>query len=259
MIVQACLNGAHPPAYHPRLPTSIQALATDGRQSVAAGASELHIHVRDQNGVETLHPEWVDATIKGLKAQLPGTLIGISTGAWIEKDDERVLMYVDRWRVLPDYASVNLSENNAPALIETLHRVGIGVEAGFAEPGDAERLVSLGLERFALRVLVEVDEQEVDQAHAIADEILLVLQRSKANLAPRFGHLSMPLLKRAVTAGFSVRVGLEDVSVLPDGSSAGSNADLVAAAVDLLRSAAADRAAGRETSARPATKSSAPD
>jgi uncharacterized protein (DUF849 family) len=252
MIVQACLNGAHPPIYHPRLPTSIQALAIDGRQSVAAGASELHFHVRDQNGVETLHPEWVDATMEGLKAQLPGTLIGISTGAWIEKNDERVLMYVDRWRLLPDYASVNLSESNAPALIEKLHRLGVAVEAGLAEPADAERLLSLGLDRLALRVLVEVDAQELDQAHAIADEILLVLQRSSVQ-KPILLHGSnisaWPLLKRAVIAGFSVRIGLEDVSVLPNGSSAGSNADLVAAAVDLLRGAAADRAAGRETTA----------
>ena len=33
-----------------------------------AGASELHIHVRDENGLESLHPKWVDATMRALKA-----------------------------------------------------------------------------------------------------------------------------------------------------------------------------------------------
>jgi uncharacterized protein (DUF849 family) len=238
MIVQACLNGAHPSGYHPRLPVSIKALVDDGQQVVAAGASELHIHVRDRNGLESLHPDNLDATMRDLKSNLPGTLIGISTGAWIEKDDDRVLTYVDRWRVLPDYASVNLSENNAPALIERLRRLGIGIEAGLARAGDAERLLALGLERFALRILVEASEREPHRAQVVADEILAVLRTSRSQ-KPILLHGSngsaWPLLRRAVEAGFSTRIGLEDVSILPDGSTAHSNADLVAAAIRLVR------------------------
>jgi uncharacterized protein (DUF849 family) len=42
------------------------------------------------------------------------------------------------------------------------------------------------------------------------------------------------VLSAAATAGFDVRVGLEDVVVLPDGRLAESNAELVAAAVELI-------------------------
>jgi uncharacterized protein (DUF849 family) len=175
MIVQACLNGDRPASYHPNLPVTIEALVEDGRQVINAGASELHIHIRDHEGLESLHPDRVDATIRALRAQLPGTLIGISTGAWIEKDDDRLLACIDTWRVLPDYASVNLSEKVALALFEKLHRLGIGVEAGVAQAADAARLLELGLARFALRILVEVGEQEPDRAYAAADEILAVL------------------------------------------------------------------------------------
>ncbi len=240
MVVQACLNGNHPPNYHPNLPVTIQALVGDGRQVVAAGANELHIHIRDKNGVESLHPDHVDATMRALKAELPGTLIGISTGAWIEKNDDRLLAYAERWRVLPDYASVNLSETNAPALIERLHRLGVAVEAGLARPDDAERLLVLGLERFALRILVEVSEQELNRAEAVADEILSVLRDSDAQ-KPILLHgtdaSAWPLLRRAVESGFSTRIGLEDVSTLPDGSAAKSNAELVTAAFRLARAA----------------------
>ena len=83
MIVQACLNGNHPPDYHPRLPVTIEALLDDGRQIVNAGASELQIHVRDETGLESLHPRCVDATMQA-QGSATGTLIGISTGAWIE-------------------------------------------------------------------------------------------------------------------------------------------------------------------------------
>jgi uncharacterized protein (DUF849 family) len=240
MIVQACLNGDHPPDYHPHLPVTIGALVDDGRRVLKAGASELHIHIRDKNGVESLHPQCVDATMRALKAELPGTLIGISTGAWIEKNDDRLLAYAERWRVRPDYASVNLSEKNAPALIERLYRLGVAVEAGLAQPADAKRLVALRLERFALRVLVEVAEQEPNRAQAVADEILSVLRGSdvqKPILLHGTNASAWPLLRRAVESGFSTRIGLEDVSTLPDGSAAESNAELVTAAIDLARTA----------------------
>jgi uncharacterized protein (DUF849 family) len=238
MIVQACLNGAHPSSYHPAVPITIQALVEDGCETLRAGASELHLHVRGESGIESLAPNNVDATIKSLREALPGTLVGISTGAWIEKEDDRVLAYVNRWSVPPDYASVNLSEKNAPAVIEILHRRGIGVEAGLGDHQDAERLIRLGLDRLALRILVEVVEQNVDRAHAVADEILAVL-RSAPFPRPILLHGSdasaWPLLRRAVQSGFSTRIGLEDVKVLPDGTVAQSNAELVAAAVLIVQ------------------------
>ena len=44
-----------------------------------------------------------------------------------------------------------------------------------------------------------------------------------------------PFVERCAREGYSTRVGLEDGRDLPDGSPAGSNADLVAAAVALMR------------------------
>jgi uncharacterized protein (DUF849 family) len=237
MIVQACLNGGHPGSYHPAIPTNIQALVADGRKVLSVGASELHLHVRGEGGLETLAPDTVDATIKALREDLPGTLIGISTGAWIEKDDDRVLAYIGRWSVPPDYASVNLGEKNAPAVFERLHRHGIGIEAGLGDKQDAERLVTLGLDRLSLRILIEVGEQDIERAHAVTDEILGVL-RSAPFHRPFLLHgdnaCAWPLLRRAVESGFSTRIGLEDVSVLPDGSVTPSNTELVAAAAQIV-------------------------
>jgi uncharacterized protein (DUF849 family) len=85
---------------------------------------------RGPDGAESLAPGHVDATITMLRDRLPGTLIGISTGAWIERDDDRRLAMIDGWRELPDHASVNLKEPGAPAVIERLYRRGVGVEAG---------------------------------------------------------------------------------------------------------------------------------
>jgi uncharacterized protein (DUF849 family) len=236
MIVQACLNGARAPDYHPRLPVSTEALVADGWAAAKAGAAELHLHVRGPDGVESLAPGRVDATITALRDRLPGTLIGISTGAWIERDDDRRLVMIDGWRELPDHASVNLKEPGAPAVIERLYRRGVGVEAGLASVPDAERLVRLGLGRLCLRVLIEIEEQALDEAMSVADGILSVLalaELKKPILLHGFDDTVWPFVERAVREGFSTRVGLEDGSTLPDGSVAPSNAELVRAAVQI--------------------------
>jgi uncharacterized protein (DUF849 family) len=178
----------------------------------------------------------VDATITALRERVPGTLIGISTGAWIERDDDRRLVMIDGWRELPDHASVNLNEPGAPAVIERLCRRGVGVEAGLASVVDAERLVRLGLGRLCLRVLIEIEEQRLAEAMSMADGILSVLalaELQKPILLHGFDATVWPFVERAARDGLSTRVGLEDGSAVRDGSVAPSNAELVRAAVQI--------------------------
>ena len=238
MIVQACLNGARPAGYHPRLPVKLAALAEDAAATVAAGANELHLHVRAPDGRESLAPEHVDATLAALRARVPGTLIGISTGAWIEPDDDRRLGLIANWRELPDHASVNLSETAAPAVIERLHRRGIGIEAGLASVADAERLVQLGLGA------VGAARTDRDRGAGAGGRSGC---RRRHRGGPGAGGVRKPVLLHGMDAtvwplvdeacrrGFSTRVGLEDGAWLPDGSIAASNAALVAAAIAIRK------------------------
>ena len=137
MIVQACINGARAFDFHPALPLSTDKMARDGEACVAAGAAELHLHPRDLEGRESLAPATMDATMLAVRRACPGTLIGVSTGAWIEADERRTLACIDGWNELPDYASVNLEERDAPAVMERLRQRGIGIEAGLASVADA--------------------------------------------------------------------------------------------------------------------------
>ena len=234
MIVQACLNGDRPAGYHPRLPVTPSAIVADAVAAVAAGAAELHLHARDAEGRETLAPDVVDPLVATLRARLPGTLIGLSTGAWIERDEDRRLACIGAWRQCPDHVSVNLSEAGAPAVIERLLRQGIGVEAGLTTVANAERLHMLGLGGRALRILIEIAEPEPAAALAAAEDIEVVLAR--AGLArPILLHgenaTVWPLVHRAAERRFSTRVGLEDGQTLPDGTVAADNAALIRAAL----------------------------
>ncbi|TAA46713.1 3-keto-5-aminohexanoate cleavage protein [Pseudoxanthomonas winnipegensis] len=236
MIVQACLNGARPPGFHPRLPLTIEAMARDGIACVAAGAGELHIHPRGADGRE--HLAAVDALMPAMRQACPGTLIGVSTGAWIEDDEAATRACIAAWRHLPDYASVNLSEPDAPAVMSLLREIGVGVEAGLSTVDDAERFIALEDHRRVLRVLIEVGEQDIDEADRIATDIVQVLTRAgvaRPILLHGFDATVWHFIERAREQRWSTRIGLEDGRLSRDGRVTGGNADLVAEVVALYR------------------------
>ncbi|TPM34276.1 3-keto-5-aminohexanoate cleavage protein [Mesorhizobium sp. B2-3-4] len=240
MIVQACINGARPRDFHPGLPLTVQAMAADAAACVAAGAAELHIHPRDAGGRESLAA--VDETVLAVRQACPGTLIGVSTGAWIENDVERTRAAIAGWRELPDYASVNLSEADAPGVMALLRGRGVGVEAGLATVTDAERFVALADRIGVLRILIEIDIPDLsaalDEAHGIAS----VLERAGVRrpiLLHGVDATVWPFLELAQGKRWSTRVGLEDGRTLADGRIVKDNAEIVASAVAMFRSTTA--------------------
>ncbi len=124
--------------------------------------------------------------------------------------------------------------------MDLLRRRGIGVEAGLASVDDAERLVSLPDHARVLRILIEVDEQDIAVGRAVADGIAAVLDRA-ALRRPILLHGSDATVWRFVELArqrrWSTRVGLEDGKDLADGTTASGNAALVAAAVAVFRAA----------------------
>lgn len=236
MIVQACINGARPFDYHPALPLTVEAMARDSAACIAAGAAEIHLHPRAADGQESLAA--VDETIRLVRRACPGTLVGVSTGAWIEGDQRRTRDYIAAWRVLPDYASVNLSEADAPAVIDLLHGIGVGVEAGLASVEDARRLVALADCQRVFRILIEIDEQEPSTAGRIADGIAAVLAEAglaRPILLHGFDATVWHFVDLARQRRWSTRVGLEDGCHRAQGDVARNNAQLVTDAVRMMR------------------------
>jgi len=231
-IVQACLNGARPRDFHPQLPLTAEAMAQDGAACVAAGAAELHIHPRGLHGRESLAA--VDETIRAVRRACPGRLVGVSTGAWIEKDEAQTRDAIAGWRELPDYASVNLSEPDAPAVMALLRRRGIGIEAGLASVADAVRFLDSPDHGRVFRILIEIAEQDMAAAQGIADRIAAILDKAGVRrpiLLHGFDATVWPFVAVAHRRQWATRVGLEDGKHLPDGTIAPGNAALVAAAV----------------------------
>jgi uncharacterized protein (DUF849 family) len=186
-------------------------------------------------GHETLEPDACAAAIEAIRELCPGLPIGLTTGLWIAGTSARRLALIERWTVLPDFASVNFSEDGTDELRTLLVARGIAIEAGLGSVADARAFVDSGFVDRGLRVLVEVEPGANDPIRAAA-VIGRVLEGSGIRL-PRVQHghdaAAWPVLEDALVRGYDVRVGLEDTLLLPDGSRARRNADLVAAAAKI--------------------------
>ncbi|RFA16036.1 hypothetical protein B7R22_04680 [Subtercola boreus] len=234
-VIQASLNGPFSKDDHPAVPLTSAELAADARACAAAGARGFHVHPRSASGAETLEHTVVDEVVRAVKAAQPHP-VGVGSGAWIAGDALRRFEFVSQW-TQPDFASVNLSEEGAVALIRRLTERGIAVEAGVWTVDDAEFLVAHDLASSLLRVLIEPVELDLTVALEIVAEIHRVLDRGRVEV-PRLQHgdgeATWVLLEDAARRGIDTRIGFEDTFHLPDGRIAASNAELVRAAVAIV-------------------------
>jgi|SRR5579875_2012851 len=243
MLIKACLNGGTTREQHPAVPRTPDELAAAAREAVQAGAQAIHVHPRDESGVETLEAEAVFAAVSAIRAAVPGVPVGVTTGLWaVNGDAMRRMALVAGWIGVdrPDFASVNLSEPGPDALAATLGSTGIEVEAGVWTADDAERLAASEFGSKVIRILVEPRDDAPDAAVATAATVDEVLDRHGLEV-PRvhhgYGAATWAVIEAALRSCRDIRIGLEDTTVLPDGSTASGNGDLVAAAVRLATEA----------------------
>lgn len=65
----------------------VDELSADGAACVRSGAAAIRIHLRDDDGRETLADDVVE-TVRAVRLAT-GVAVGVSTGAWIEPDPRR--------------------------------------------------------------------------------------------------------------------------------------------------------------------------
>jgi uncharacterized protein (DUF849 family) len=255
MLIKAAMNGGRTRVEHSAVPITPYEQAADAVACLKAGAGALHLHVRStasredpDSEKESLFPEDVAQTLLAVRAvcensQIPRhNVIGVSTGAWILPDIDLRLQAITAWEVLPDFASVNFSEDGVVRLANLLLSRGVDVEAGLSDADGAEVFENSGLVARCIRVLIEPQEQDMELALETVSSIEKLLRQVPAGSShpPVLLHgteaTAWPMMDVALARGYDVRIGLEDTLVLPDGTMARDNVELVAEAVRRVRS-----------------------
>ena len=236
-MLQACLNGGRERDYHPALPLSTDELAADAKAVIAAGAEQIHLHVRGSDGKESLQPDDVARTLTAVRAAVPGVPLGLSTGWWIPPKGRARQEHIPMWQTLPDYVSINLIEEDCAEVIDLALSKGIGVEAGIWSPADAEKFIAHPGAGRCLRVLIEINEQDLSAGMDAYRGVMAVLDRASIRL-PRLLHgldaTMWDFYREALSVGLDARIGLEDGKQLPSGAVAEGNAALIRAARALV-------------------------
>lgn len=230
MLLKACINGARKRSEHPRLPITPDEQAVASADAIRAGAGAIHAHVRNAAGEESLEAHDVADLVAAIRARCPNVHFGVSTGAWIIPNPEQRVKTISLWPSVPDFASVNFSEEGAVDVAKVLIAAGVGVEAGLCEGRDAELFAASGLASDCLRILLEPQSQNLDEALRAVDAMETALEGiTLPRLLHGFDATAWPLLDEATRRGYDARIGLEDTLVLRDGTRAEDNAALIAA------------------------------
>lgn len=232
--LQIALNGD---STHPAMPRTADEIARDAAECVAAGATLLHLHTFDDDGRESLEPAHVGRMLTAVRASCPGIPLNVTTFAEIEPDPQRRLELVSGWTELPDLISANQGEDGIDDLSALLVSRGVAIEACVLSVADAERFVAIGgWDRFE-RLVIEAMDPDPETALGLIADMEAVVARAGVGLEQLehgLGAGTWAVVERAARLGKGIRVGLEDVGTLPDGSVAASNAELTVAAKRLV-------------------------
>ena len=235
IFLQVALNGD---SLHPATPRAPDAIAEATRASVDAGAQSVHVHAFDDAGRETLDGAPCARVLRAIRAHCPGIPISLTTSASIVPDPVQRFRIIEAWEELPDLVTANQGEAGIVELCELLICRGVGIEAGLLTSGDARVFVRSGLAGRCRRVLIEPLDADPNDAlrHAAEMEDLVVSAGiTLEQVHHGYGPACWAVNRRGLARGHGIRTGLEDITVLPDGTPARDNADLVSAATRLIR------------------------
>lgn len=255
VLITVAPTGAEADPRTPGLPIDLPSLLETAGRCAAAGASVIHVHLRDADGAPTLDRGLAHEAVTALREQTP-LIVQLSTGGSVRDSEADRLAVLE---ALPDAASltcgtVNFGDevfvNRWPFIVELYRRMReLGIVPEF-ECFDLGHLATL-------RRLLD-QEGPPPGGHVHVDLVMGVpggmdgatrsLVSAVADLphgatfsATGIGRAALPVAFGALSAGGHLRVGMEDTRWLAPGVPVRHNDELVA------RAAALAAAAGRPT------------
>ncbi len=254
LLIMAAPNGARrTKADHPALPVTVAELAETAAQCLAAGATAIHVHVRDAAQRHVLDAALYREAIAAIRARTDGAMaVQVTTEAVGRYSPAEQMDLVRDLR--PTCVSIGLrevfgaGEEEPAAFFGWMGREGIAVQHILYDRADLDRFADLRMRG----VLADP-----------APRLLFVLGRYAADQESRPGHLDVFLdglghhgleghavwsvcafgrgetvaLAAAIAHGGHVRVGFENSLWNADGATARDNAERVAAIADIAAAA----------------------
>ena len=235
-------GGRRTTADHPAIPLTAAAMARTAAECLDAGASMIHVHVRDADGHHLLDADAYRSVTAAIQAEVDDRLVvqitTESVGKYGPAEQAAVLK-----AVRPEAASLALrelapddgAEKAFGALLGWMDRENVLPQIILYEPSEAVRLKSM-IDRGVVPwrdvpVLYVLGRYTVGQTSHPADLLSFLapdMPRYANWTVCAFGKTEAACVTAGALLGGHVRVGFENNLFQPDGSVATSNAGLVA-------------------------------
>jgi 3-keto-5-aminohexanoate cleavage enzyme len=243
LIITAAITGAElDKAKCPILPVTPEEQARASRECLDAGASVLHLHVRDDAGQPSQELAHFRRAVDAIQKACPTRpIIQFSTGGAVgEKIERRIASLECR----PDMGSFNLGTINfgedvfvntfadMRGLAEAFERYGVIPEFEIYDAGHLDNLRKLIKEKivkppYHCQFVLGVPGALAGEIAALVYLVEHLPADATWGVAG-IGRYELPLAAHAIAMGGHVRVGLEDNIYYAKGQLAKSNAELVA-------------------------------
>ncbi|HJP07312.1 MAG: 3-keto-5-aminohexanoate cleavage protein [Acidiferrobacteraceae bacterium] len=117
-IITVAITGSVPrKSDNPAVPTTVEEQVESTHAAFEAGASLVHIHVRDEQENSSSDPERFAAVREGIEKHCPGIIVQFSTGGRGREPEQRGSML----HLAPDMASLATGSVNFPGMIYENH------------------------------------------------------------------------------------------------------------------------------------------
>jgi 3-keto-5-aminohexanoate cleavage enzyme len=247
IIITVALTGAVPEkSKYPTLPTEPEEIAEQALVCAELGASTVHLHMRDERGIQVQDSERLLQTLRLIRAENPDLVIcATTTSRGSTSLDERLTPLTLPAEDLPDMVSLTMGSYNTPiginanpydeieALSARMMAVGVAPELEVFEPGMLYTYFRMRRDKkistpAIINILLGVDGASAASPRELIHMVDLVPRGVEWAVAG-IGSYQKPMVWLGALLGGNVRVGMEDD---PRGEHSGwSNTDSVARAV----------------------------
>ena len=250
-VITVAITGSLPRKEHnPAVPITVEEQIASTHEAFQAGASIVHVHVREKDQSPSSDPAKFKAVLEGVREQCPGMIVQFSTGGRGRAAHERGAMLCHK----PDMASLttgsvnfpNMIYENPPELIDQLagemmtRRIKPEIEVfdlamlyaavRMAEAGELARPLHVQFV-FGLKNTLPPEKEilafEVGQLQKLLPDATWT--------AAGIGRSQLQINRWALEMGGHCRTGLEDNIRFDKSRLAASNADLVERLADICK------------------------
>jgi uncharacterized protein (DUF849 family) len=251
LLIVCALNGVRDRKVCKRVPYTPAEIAAEAKRAVEAGAGVVHVHARRDDGTPVFDLTY-DEVIAAIRAEVD-VPVSITTQRTRQTSLGTITALFDVLREAPELATVNVRplgadmpahREEARQILEALERASVAPEPSIIDSesvADVEALYEDGLLARAPWLLLELGPSSASDFGIAGTprNLLRLVDALSGTLgslrwtAHAQGGATAAVCATAGALGGFIRVGLEDTALLPDGSVASSNAELVELAVAL--------------------------